>query len=229
MSRTIPRARRSRSYQVVKRLLDATTAVALLVLLAPVFLVLAGLIYLSMGRPIFFRQPRAGYRGKPFTLVKFRTMRESRNATGKLLSDSERLTGVGRFLRRLSLDELPQLWNVLRGEMSFVGPRPLLVDYLPRYTPRQRRRHEVPPGITGWAQVNGRNEVDWEQKFELDVWYVDHASMPLDAWILWRTVGVALSARGVSAAEHATMPEFLGNSTTLTPPENQPSEIANAV
>jgi lipopolysaccharide/colanic/teichoic acid biosynthesis glycosyltransferase len=152
-----------------------------------------------------------GYQGRPFWLYKFRTMTGARDGTGKLFTDEQRLTPLGRFLRSTSLDELPQLWNVLMGDMSLVGPRPLLPEYLPRYTPFQRRRHEVRPGITGWAQVNGRNSLTWEQKFELDVWFVDHRNLWLDIRILWMTVLQVLRRNGISQAGYATMPEFTGS------------------
>jgi lipopolysaccharide/colanic/teichoic acid biosynthesis glycosyltransferase len=160
---------------------------------------------------VLFRQLRIGHREKVFTFLKFRTMTDVRDQTGKLLADEHRLTALGRFLRSTSLDELPQLWNVLKGDMSLVGPRPLLPEYLPRYTAFQRRRHEVRPGVTGWVQVNGRNSLTWEQKFELDVWYVDHRSLWLDARILWMTVLQVLRREGISQAGHATMPEFVGS------------------
>jgi lipopolysaccharide/colanic/teichoic acid biosynthesis glycosyltransferase len=188
----------------------AVSAVALALLAFPMA-ALAFLIWLSMGRPIFFQQRRAGYKGKPFTLVKFRTMHNARDGQGRMLPDKDRLTRVGIFLRRSSLDELPQLWNVLIGEMSLVGPRPLLVDYLERYSPEQARRHEVRPGITGWAQVNGRNALDWEHRFRLDLWYVNHRSLALDAKIICRTTRQLLKREGISRHGHATMPEFTGN------------------
>jgi lipopolysaccharide/colanic/teichoic acid biosynthesis glycosyltransferase len=161
-------------------------------------------VRLGLGRPVFFMQERPGLRGCPFTLIKFRTMREGGGA------DAERLTRVGRVLRATSLDELPELLNVLKGDMSLVGPRPLLMRYLPRYTAEQARRHEVRPGITGWAQVNGRNAISWKQKFEYDVWYVDHQSVWLDVRILWKTVWHVLSRKGISAKGEATVEEFLG-------------------
>src|SRR5215472_17969005 len=173
---------------LVKRLIDFCIATITLVLLSPLILGIAALVWLAMGRPVFFKQLRGGYRGKPFTLFKFRTMRENRDAQGRLLPDSQRLSKLGNSLRQLSLDELPQFWNVWKGEMSLVGPRPLLVDYLPRYSPEQARRHEVKPGVTGWAQVNGRNELTWDEKFKLDVWYVDHAGFWLDVKILALTM-----------------------------------------
>jgi lipopolysaccharide/colanic/teichoic acid biosynthesis glycosyltransferase len=163
-----------------------------------------------MGWPVFFKQKRPGLKGHPFLLVKFRTMTDERDETGTLLPDGSRLTSLGRFLRATSLDELPQLWNVLRGELSLVGPRPLLMQYLERYTPEQARRHEVLPGITGWAQINGRNAISWEEKFALDIWYVDNWSLKLDALILVRTFLRVLKRDGISREGHATMPEFLG-------------------
>ncbi len=167
-------------------------------------------IRLMMGSPVLFRQRRPGRGGVPFTLLKFRTMTREAGPDGAELPDAQRLTALGRMLRRLSLDELPQLVNVLRGDMSLVGPRPLLMEYLPRYSPEQARRHEVTPGITGWAQVNGRNAVDWEDRFRLDVWYVDHRSFLLDLRILGLTAAKVFSGRGVSRADHATMPKFTG-------------------
>ncbi len=166
------------------------------------------MVLAAQGRPVLFRQPRAGLKGRPFSILKFASMRDTRGPDGALLPDAQRLTRVGRFLRWTSLDELPELLNVLRGDMSLVGPRPLLLAYLPRYSPAQARRHEVRPGITGWAQVNGRNAVSWEEKFTLDVWYVDHVSFGLDLRILARTAWAVLRAQGVRAEGHATMPEF---------------------
>lgn len=176
----------------------------------PLMGLLALAVRLINGRPVLFRQPRPGYGGKTFTLLKFRTMSEQRGQDGQYLPDGQRLTRFGHFLRSTSLDELPALLNVLWGEMSIVGPRPLLVQYLARYTPEQARRHEVRPGITGWAQVNGRNALSWEEKFKLDVWYVDHVSFWLDVKILWMTLWKVLKREGISAEGHATMPEFLG-------------------
>lgn len=194
----------------VKPILDRVGAALLIVALFPLMAILALGVLVATGRPVFFHQARAGLRGRTFRLIKYRTMCEARRADGALLPDSERLTPFARFLRRTSLDELPELLNVLAGDMSLVGPRPLLVHYLPRYTPAQARRHEVRPGITGWAQVNGRNATSWDQRFAMDVWYVDHLSLGLDVRILARTVAAVLRARGVSAAGHATMPEFTG-------------------
>jgi lipopolysaccharide/colanic/teichoic acid biosynthesis glycosyltransferase len=166
-----------------------------------------------LGSPVLFRQVRPGFNGRPFTLFKFRTMRDTRDKHGALLTDSDRLTLVGRLLRSISMDELPQLWNVLRGEMSLVGPRPLLMQYLDLYSPEQARRHNVLPGITGWAQIKGRNAITWEQKFELDVWYVDHWSFWLDVKILWKTLITVIKRDGISQDGHATIPEFSGPPT----------------
>jgi len=197
--------------RLLKRVFDLLGAALILVLAAPVMLLVAVLVYLAMGRPVLFRQVRAGYLGEPFTLIKFRTMREAVGRDGRPLGDAQRLTRLGRLLRRTSLDELPEILNVLRGELSLVGPRPLLTRYLDRYTPEQARRHEVKPGLTGWAQVNGRNRLSWEQKFALDVWYVDHGNLWLDVRILCRTIRQVLRRDGVSHAGDATMPEFTGS------------------
>ena len=194
----------------VKRSIDVVASAAALVVLAPLLLVLAGTVSLSMGRPVLFRQARPGLHGKPFEIIKFRTMSDARDEHGRPLSDAERLTRVGKFLRSTSLDELPELWNVLVGEMSLVGPRPLLMRYLERYTPEQMRRHEVKPGLTGWAQVNGRNAISWPQKFALDVWYVDHCSTALDIRIILLTVLKVLRRDGINAGSDVTMPEFMG-------------------
>ena len=193
-----------------KRLVDLVLVVPAFVILAPVIVLLGLSVRWRLGSPVFFRQRRPGLHGRPFTLLKFRTMTDARNEEGRLIPDEQRLTRFGRFLRRTSLDELPELINVLRGEMSLVGPRPLLVEYLERYTVEQARRHEVVPGITGWAQVNGRNALTWEEKFEFDVWYVDHLSLWLDMRILVRTILQTVAGRGVSAEGHATMPVFEG-------------------
>ena len=193
-----------------KRMLDLSLAIPALLVLAPVGVVIATLARVKLGSPALFRQGRPGRNDEIFELVKFRTMTEDRDSSGTLLADDQRLTSFGRFLRRTSLDELPTLWNVIRGDMSLVGPRPLLVRYLSRYSPNQRRRHEVAPGITGWAQVNGRNALTWEEKFELDVWYVENLSLRTDLAILWRTVAQVLGQRDISAEGHATMPEFMG-------------------
>jgi|ERR1051326_269139 lipopolysaccharide/colanic/teichoic acid biosynthesis glycosyltransferase len=195
----------------LKSAMDRVGAAALLVLLSPALAVIALLVRMKMGSPVLFRQRRPGKDEKIFELVKFRTMTDARDGQGKPLSDEERLTGLGRRLRQLSLDELPQLWNVLRGELSFVGPRPLLVEYLPRYTAEQARRHRVKPGITGWAQVNGRNAITWEEKFNLDTWYVDHWSLWLDAKILALTMWRVVTRHGISQAGQATMEEFRGS------------------
>ena len=194
-----------------KRLFDLAAVLCGLLLLWPIFAVLAFCVWIGMGWPIVFRQLRPGYRARPFTLVKFRTMTEARDSVGRLLPDADRLTRFGRFLRSYSLDDLPNLWNVLRGEMSLVGPRPLLMQYLERYSPEQARRHEVLPGMTGWAQVNGRNALDWPERFRLDVWYVDHWSLRLDLRILWMTAASVLRREGISQPGHATAEEFLGN------------------
>jgi lipopolysaccharide/colanic/teichoic acid biosynthesis glycosyltransferase len=197
--------------RIVKRTLDCTAAAIGLVVAAPVMAAVAGAIYATMGRPILFRQTRPGLHAKKFTLYKFRTMSVASGAAARVSNDANRLTPLGMFLRSTSLDELPQLWNILRGDMSLVGPRPLLVQYLPRYSPREARRHEVLPGLTGWAQINGRNAVTWPQRFELDVAYVDDWSLGLDLRILLRTVVSVLGRKGISQGEHATMPEFTGH------------------
>lgn len=194
----------------MKRLFDLVVAASLLVALALPMLFLALLIGWRLGRPVLFRQIRPGRHGRPFTMVKFRTMTDARDSAGVLLPDAQRMTPFGSFLRSSSLDELPELWNVLRGDMSLVGPRPLLMEYLPLYTPEQARRHEVRPGITGWAQVNGRNALSWEERFKLDVWYVDHHSLWLDLRIFWLTVRKVIQRDGISAAGDATMPKFKG-------------------
>jgi lipopolysaccharide/colanic/teichoic acid biosynthesis glycosyltransferase len=195
----------------MKRLFDFLAASLALIFLALPLLALVWLVRRKLGSPVLFTQVRPGLHGKPFTMVKFRTMTDERGPDGALLPDVQRLTPFGRFLRASSLDELPELWNVLRGDMSLVGPRPLLVEYLPLYTPEQARRHEVRPGITGWAQVNGRNAISWADKFALDVWYVDHCSLWLDVQILWRTVRKVLVRDGISAAGEATMTKFTGS------------------
>ena len=195
----------------MKRLFDITAALVALLLLALPLLALTWLVRRKLGRPAFFRQVRPGLQGQPFEMVKFRTMTDARGPDGELLPDAVRLTPFGRFLRATSLDELPELWNVLKGDMSLVGPRPLLMEYLPLYSPEQARRHEVRPGITGWAQVNGRNAIGWEDKFTLDVWYVDHRSLWLDIKILWLTVKKVLVREGISADGEATMGRFTGS------------------
>lgn len=198
-------------HRVGKRLFDLLLAVPTLIVLSPLLTVLALLVRVNLGAPVLFRQTRPGLHGKPFTLYKFRTMTDARDAQGNLLPDAERLTPFGRFLRSTSLDELPELWNVLKGDMSLVGPRPLLMQYLDRYTPEQARRHEVRPGITGWAQVNGRNALTWEQKFALDVWYVDHLSFWLDLKIIALTLWKILKREGISQPGQATVEYFHGN------------------
>jgi sugar transferase EpsL len=193
-----------------QRFLDLLCVIPALVLLAPLLGLIGLVVALSLGRPVLFRQGRPGLGGKPFTLLKFRTMTDARDAQGNLLPDAQRLTVLGRFMRSTSLDELPELINVLKGEMSLVGPRPLLMEYLDLYTPEQARRHEVRPGITGWAQVNGRNNLTWEQKFALDVWYIDHMSLWLDVRILARTVLKVLKREGIAHEGQATMERFTG-------------------
>ena len=195
----------------MKRLFDLVFAAFGLLILALPLLILFWFIRRKLGSPVFFRQVRPGKHAHPFEMVKFRTMTSECGPDGQLLPDALRLTPFGRFLRATSLDELPELWNVLKGDMSLVGPRPLLVEYLPLYTPEQARRHEVRPGITGWAQVNGRNTISWEDKFALDVWYVDNRSLCLDIKILWLTVKKVLVRDGISATGEATMPRFTGN------------------
>ena len=199
--------------RVGKRLLDVTLALAALLLLLPFIGLIALLVRTQLGTPALFCQQRPGLRGRPFTIFKFRTMTDARDELGNLRPDAERLTPFGRFLRGASLDELPELWNVLRGDMSLVGPRPLLMKYLDRYTPEQARRHEVRPGITGWAQVNGRNALTWEQKFALDVSYVDHLSLSLDLKIFAMTIGKIVKREGISQPGQATMKEFMGTHT----------------
>ena len=195
----------------MKRLFDFAFALLGLIALAFPLLILIVLVRRKLGSPVFFRQVRPGLHGKPFEMVKFRTMTDECGPDGQLLPDAVRLTPFGRFLRSTSLDELPELWNVLKGDMSLVGPRPLLMEYLPLYSAEQARRHETRPGVTGWAQVNGRNAISWEEKFELDVWYVDHQSLWLDIKILWLTVKKVLVRDGISAAGEATMSKFTGN------------------
>jgi lipopolysaccharide/colanic/teichoic acid biosynthesis glycosyltransferase len=196
---------------IVKRLFDRAAALVGLIVLAPVLAAVALLVRVRLGTPVLFRQVRPGLGGRPFTVAKFRTMLDKRDREGRPLPDAERLTRVGLFMRSSSLDELPQLWSVLRGDLSLVGPRPLLTQYLERYTPEQARRHEVLPGITGWAQVNGRNSLSWEEKFALDIWYVDNWSLALDAKILLMTLRRVARREGISQAGHATMTEFMGN------------------
>jgi lipopolysaccharide/colanic/teichoic acid biosynthesis glycosyltransferase len=196
---------------MAKRLVDFLVGGAALLFLALPLLVLGVMVHLKLGSPVLFCQVRPGLDGRPFMMIKFRTMTDERGADGELLPDAQRLTPFGRFLRATSLDELPELWNVLRGEMSMVGPRPLLMEYLPLYSPEQARRHAVRPGITGWAQVNGRNALSWEERFKLDVWYVDHRSLWLDLRILCLTVRKVIVREGISAQGEATMPRFIGS------------------
>jgi lipopolysaccharide/colanic/teichoic acid biosynthesis glycosyltransferase len=194
----------------MKRVTDTIMAFLTLLILIVPFILLALLIKMKLGSPILFKQIRPGLNGRPFNMVKFRSMTDARTPSGQLLSDAERLTPFGRFLRASSLDELPGLWSVLKGDMSLVGPRPLLMEYLPLYSPEQARRHNVRPGITGWAQVNGRNALSWEDKFKLDVWYVDNRTFWLDIKILWLTVRKVLVREGISADGEATMSKFTG-------------------
>jgi lipopolysaccharide/colanic/teichoic acid biosynthesis glycosyltransferase len=196
---------------MTKRLMDVAGALAALILLCPLMALLCVLIRMNLGRPVFFRQARPGRHGRMFQMFKFRTMREAYRPDGTPLPDAERMTPFGRLLRSSSLDELPELWNVLRGDMSLVGPRPLLADYLSLYSARQQLRHEVRPGITGWAQINGRNSLSWADKFEFDVWYVENQSLALDLRILWLTLDRVLRRDGISAEGHATMEPFHGN------------------
>ena len=195
----------------MKRIIDILGAGLGLLLLSPVLAIVAYKIGREMGFPVLFRQTRPGRHGKPFQIIKFRTMRDAVDLDGRPLPDAQRLTKLGRCLRASSIDELPELWNVLKGDLSLVGPRPLLMEYLRLYSPEQSRRHEVRPGITGWAQVNGRNAISWEDKFQLDVWYVDHRSLWLDIKILWLTVKKVLVRDGINAAGEATMPRFTGS------------------
>ena len=206
----------------LKRGLDISVSLIGIILLLPLLPAVAWAIKQHSPGPVFFRQPRPGKHGRVFTIQKFRTMSEERDERGRLVPDEERLTGFGQWLRRRSLDELPELWNVLKGEMSLVGPRPLMVQYIGRYTPEQARRHEVSPGMTGWAQVNGRNAITWEQKFKLDVWYVDHWSFWLDVKILILTVVYVLRGVGISQPGHSTAEEFMGSS-----PDKHPSSISS--
>lgn len=195
---------------MLKRIFDLFCSLSALILLSPLLVVVIFLVRFKLGSPVFFTQRRPGLNGRPFMMYKFRSMTDARDESGELLSDAERLTVFGRFLRSSSLDELPELINIIKGDMSLVGPRPLLMDYLERYSTQQYRRHEVKPGITGWAQINGRNAISWEEKFDFDVWYVDHRSLWLDIKILWMTVKKVLVRDGISAAGDATMPVFYG-------------------
>jgi sugar transferase EpsL len=200
---------------LIKRIFDFTFAAVVFILLSPLIWIIILLIRVTQGKQIFFKQLRPGKDSRAFWMIKFCTMTNCCDENGCLLPDAARLTQIGRFLRSTSLDELPELWNVLKGDMSIVGPRPLLMQYLERYTPEQARRHEVKPGITGWAQVNGRNAISWEEKFRLDVWYVDHLSLKLDLKIILMTIRKVCQHEGISAAGEATMPEFMGSDKNL--------------
>ncbi|MEQ1530094.1 MAG: sugar transferase [Methylococcales bacterium] len=195
----------------MKRIFDIAIVVLFLPLWLPILMIISFLVKIKLGYPVFFRQTRPGLEGKLFEMVKLRTMTDKRDALGNLCADEIRLTPFGKFLRSTSLDELPELWNVLKGDMSLIGPRPLLVEYLPLYSDEQVRRHEVKPGVTGWAQINGRNAISWEEKFKLDVWYVDNRSLWLDIKILWMTLNKVILRDGISASGEATMPKFSGN------------------
>jgi lipopolysaccharide/colanic/teichoic acid biosynthesis glycosyltransferase len=195
----------------MKRLIDYLLASVILILVSPIFLIVALMIRINMGSPVFFRQERPGYKTKPFMLFKFRTMNLQYDANNQLLPDIERMTKLGNFLRKTSLDELPQLINILQGDMSFVGPRPLLMEYLPLYNAEQAKRHDVKPGITGWAQVNGRNAISWDDKFKFDVWYVEHQSFLLDMKIIWLTFLKVLNGSDVNQSQVMTMEKFTGN------------------
>ena len=196
--------------RLIKSLVDRSLAAIVLIILSPFIAVLAIAIYFNMGSPVIFSQPRGGKKNSTFTFYKFRTMTDQKDSDGKLLPDMDRLTPLGEFLRQTSLDELPQLWNVLRGDMSFIGPRPFIAAYLDRYTPEQSRRHNVAPGITGWAQINGRNSITWEEKFALDLWYIDNWSLWLDLKILFLTVFKIVSKEGVDEDKNTTSTEFMG-------------------
>lgn len=209
-AKLVPANRFTQYSKLIKSIMDRLVAAIALLLFSPILLFVAIAIYFRMGSPVVFTQPRPGKDSKIFKFYKFRTMTDERDSKGKLLPDEKRLTPFGQFLRKTSLDELPQLWNVLKGDMSFVGPRPLIVEYLDRYSPEQARRHEVKPGITGWVQVNGRNNRSWEEKFKLDVWYVDNWSLWLDLKILFLTVFKVLQQDGISQEGYATSEEFKG-------------------
>lgn len=202
-------------YRVLKGIADLFAALLALLLLSPLLLVVVVVLRWRLGSPVFFRQQRPGYRGKPFWLLKFRTMSNARDCNGALLPDAQRLTPFGYWLRATSIDELPELINILRGEMSFIGPRPLLMEYLPLYSPQQARRHDVKPGFSGWAQINGRNAISWEEKFCLDVWYVDHQSFSLDLRIFLRTIWKVIRREGISAAGEATILPFTGSNESV--------------
>ena len=213
---------------IAKRALDLLLGTSALILSAPVQAVAMTIVRITDGSPVLFKQIRPGYKGRPFTLYKLRTMRNLPNEDSTFASDAARLTHVGRVLRKLSIDELPQLWNVIRGDISLVGPRPLLMQYLDRYTPEQARRHDVKPGITGWAQVNGRNAISWEEKFKLDTWYVDHHSLWLDLRILALTATRVLRRQGVSQQGHVSMPEFMGSCKSTNGSEREPTNDSRA-
>lgn len=202
----------------MKRLFDICVALVALLLLAPLLAVVAVLVARRLGSPVLFRQQRPGRHGRPFVMIKFRTMRDAVDRHGQPLPDEQRLTPFGLWLRSTSLDELPELWNVLKGDMSLVGPRPLLMEYLPLYSPEQARRHEVRPGVTGWAQVNGRNAISWEDKFRLDVWYVEHQSLQLDLAILWLTVRRVLQRDGIAQDGQVTAEKFTGSTAASAHP-----------
>ena len=206
----LQRSQHIMTFQLKKRLFDLTVAVPSVIILSPLLVFIGFLVRLKIGSPVLFKQVRPGLYGRPFTIYKFRTMTDKRDGNGNLLPDGERLTSLGRFLRGTSMDELPELFNVVKGDMSIVGPRPLLMQYLDRYTPEQARRHEVRPGITGWAQVNGRNAISWEDKFKLDVWYVDHVSLWLDLKIVAMTLWKVLKREGISQPGCSTAAEFKG-------------------
>jgi len=210
----MPQFEKNRSLPLSKRILDLTITIPGILIFSPILLTIAILVGLNYGNPVIFRQKRPGYLGKPFWLYKFRTMTNEADVDNNLLPDNERITRLGSFLRSYSLDELPELFNVLRGEMSWVGPRPLLMQYLERYSPEQARRHNVLPGITGWAQINGRNALTWEEKFKLDVWYVDHWTLLLDIKIILVTIIKVLRREGISQPGHATAEEFMGTHDT---------------
>ena len=200
-----------------KRIFDIFLALFLFIFMSPIFVIVGFLIFIFMGRPIIFKQERPGLNGQLFTIFKFRTMDNSSDENGLLVQDSERLNYFGNFLRSWSIDELPEIWNILNGRMSFVGPRPLLVEYLALYSSQQSRRHEVIPGLTGWAQVNGRNNISWEEKFKLDIWYVDNVSFTLDLKILLKTITYTIKKEGVASKNHVTSPKFKSSSE----PEHQ--------
>ena len=205
---------------MIKRLFDIVGATTALVVLSPVYVATAYKVSKNLGSPVLFRQTRPGLNGQPFEMIKFRSMKDSVNTDGNLLEDAERLTSFGKALRNTSLDELPELWNVIKGDMSLVGPRPLLMEYLPLYSEEQARRHKVRPGITGYAQINGRNAIGWQERFELDNWYVDNQSLWLDIKILLKTVKKVIVKDGISAEGEATMSKFTGNETRACPSKN---------